>query len=306
MAKETTDRQEIEKAIEEKFKNMCAGEKARLIKDLTNEFVKIERNRIHDEIIKAMKKEKYLFGVVKDIKSGKKTVGKKRTIEIDGWTCEQTIKTSEGKGKNNRFNCYKWITVECTCSKGEEYFQSNYSIWMNYHLFDMKTGNAHVLIDGKIQIWKNLIPHSGSENGGSIRLPGIGVGLGDINMGEKTYKFYHAPANAYPKATTEGYKSIEWPWGFTKEQIEVEEIPVMDMAEPGYDPEKLGVFFNKLIKADLKRKFEEWERVICHTKQTHRRAVEVIYDLSNGGYTRGQGRVYGDSEFLRGVRDYEG
>lgn len=232
--------------------NLSNSEKAKMIKDLTSEMLSSEKKNIINAMKDLVGEEEYAI----------KASGDSR------WTYHMNIGENlrEGRGINDMKN-YFWINVSCDIKKNGKFFATeHYSINFQQQDFDLKTGNIHVHIDGKIQIWKNLIEHSGCEKNGDVRLGGIAVSDIDDELGdnifkcspeEKIYKFYHAPYNAFPIALPYGQrdkKRVDKPWGMSLEEIGKESIPSMDIADTEYDSVQLADFFVKLIKADLARK----------------------------------------------------
>lgn len=229
--------------------DLSVQDKVKQIKGLTKSLISEERKKIIDCLRQ----------------NSDKTISKH--IE---WTCEMDISGSQGR---NDMSNYYWINVHCTVKKDDvAVAKENYCINFLQQDFDIMTGNVHLHMDGKIQIWRNLIEHPGCEKNGEIRLGGelvkdielYNTFNCNIEAKENIYQFYHAPFNAHPVALPKGQRNQkakdrnEKPWGITLKDIGVEEIPSMDMADDNYNAEVLAEFFIKLIKADIAQKIERY------------------------------------------------
>lgn len=229
------------------------------IKILTHDLLKEERDNLEKQIEEQIKK-----------------IIDKDTFPR-GWTYSVGV---EASGGINEMENYFWINLECIIKKDDkETAIENYVVDMFQQDFDKKTGNIHIHLDGKIQIWRNLIRFSGEEAGGEIRWRGKRVSANemieikkgkDIKIyslfncapkGESIYKYYHAPCNAHPVSMPNGQRNEKgWndkPWGLSLKDIGINKIPIMDMAYEDYNTEELAEFFVKLINADIVRKIKE-------------------------------------------------
>lgn len=105
-----------------------------------------------------------------------------RVVKIDDWYTYDMLVSKSG-GQNEMSN-YFWINIECRINGGgNQIAEENYVITMLQQDIDLNTGNCHMHLDGKIQVWRNLVKFKGCEKGGEIRVKPTKIE--DISVYEK-------------------------------------------------------------------------------------------------------------------------
>ena len=135
-----------------------------------------------------------------------------------------------GKGRNNKSHYY-WIPI---VYKFKSEIQ-NYVVSLVREDLDVTTGNTHQNFT-EIQIVKNL--YGSSEIGGAYNPSPKKKG--------NCYILEHQFLYSYPPIVTK--EEIDKPWGYN-----IKDIPILDMKDENYSPQKVAKFVWELIKKDLER-----------------------------------------------------
>ena len=200
------------------LKSKLAQNKKELIEGLSHEL-------IDDEFLK--KNQKGCRGRIKNfpgvfyINCGKDGEPSART---------GTGRNNKSKGGNDLTHFF-WISIVYKFKNTTE----NYMVSLLKEDLDIKTGNTHQDFT-EIQIVKNLF---GSPEIGGAYNPAPRKN-GDCYILEHQFLY------SFPSVVTK--ERTDKPWGY-----DIKDIPILDMKDPKYSPQKVAKFTWELIKADLQQ-----------------------------------------------------
>lgn len=173
--------------------------------------------------------------------------------EIEGYKFHYTLNKRAGNATANDLKGkYYWIPLICELSSGKKTYVERYTINFTRQDIDTKTGNFHIIYDGETQIWHNLIEHKNNEFGGEINpIP--------VRLEDGSYLIRYNPSNAFPEAERGG--NTNCPWGFSIDDLGIDEIPIMNVYDENYNCKIYADFIFKLIKTDLAKKIRNTNKV---------------------------------------------